>query len=176
MIVMIRNKYENHGVDEYYSSFSGSYFNPHLQQVKNLISRNILRIPSFSVLDLCCGNGEVTNELFSHKIESVIGCDPYMHEEYTLRTGKECFSLSFRDIAMGRLTGIYTSIICSFALHLCEQSMLPRVIIQLKQNTDRLIVISPLKRPFVDGLIYEDFDLTSRGKKVFLKIYDLEAL
>ena len=49
-------------------------------------------------------------------------------------------------------TGQYDSVICSFALHLCPESMLPTVLWNLSEVSDTLVVISPNKRPYCDNI------------------------
>ena len=38
-------------------------------------------------------------------------------------------------------------VVCSFALHLCEASWLPRVVQELSRATDDLLILTPHKRP-----------------------------
>lgn len=145
----IRSYYERMGVDGYYATHGSEYRNPHEAQVRMLLQQaEEDGLIGSRVLDLCCGSGEVTCALPGH---DVTGIDPYTGEAYRKRTGKECLSLSFLDIAQGKLEGKWDTIVCSFALHLCPESLLPQVLWQLRQVATTLIVIAPHKRPDCDG-------------------------
>lgn len=143
----VRNEYNSIGVTAYYLKHSENYRNPHESIVCDLLetAENNGYIGK-RVLDLCCGSGEVTMALKDYN-HTIIGADPYTEEAYRKRTGKEALNLSFKDIAQGKLKGEYDTIICSFALHLCENSMLPVVLYQLSRVSKKLIIITPNKRP-----------------------------
>lgn len=171
----IREEYEINGVEEYYKHLS-NYVNPHINQITELLTRNINRVNPTRVLDLCCGGGEVTSILLNNDINNVIGSDEYTMENYVKNTKKDCFRLSFKDIMADRLEGYFSTIICSFALHLVKEKDLKMLISKLFLHTNKLIVISPHKRPFIDRvegvyLTHLDFVKTYKGKKVYLKIY-----
>lgn len=175
----IRERYERQGVENYYEKNSETYVNPHESQIKDLLIRNIDKFDSNSVLDLCCGGGEVTRVLLEKGIENVIGADPYTCELYTRNTKKHCTNLSFKDILGGKMTRNYTTIICSFALHLLGEENLFMIVNQLFKNTKTIVIIAPHKRPFLEripGVILKfiDFSLTPKGKKVYLRIYGTE--
>lgn len=167
--VGVRNGYAQYGVEKYYETHKNDYRNPHEHIVKKLIHRMQKRgIVGERVLDLCCGSGEVTMAL---KGCDVIGVDPYTANAYYNRTGKEVIPLSFKDIARGKLTGEFDSVICSFALHLCPNSLLPMVLWRLGEITSTLIVITPHKRPYCDtiyGWILVEEILSNR---VRLRVY-----
>ena len=65
----------------------------------------------------------------------------------------------------------YDTIVCSYALHLCDSSKLPIVIYQLSLITNRLIVISPHKKPKINE--EWGFNLTENYylNKIRIKIY-----
>ena len=89
----IRYHYEKYGIENFYAL--GIYENPHRLIVQRLAAQRCSHYES--VLDLACGNGEVTEALPAHV--RVIGVDPYLHEEYRRRTNRKTFSYSFDDIA-----------------------------------------------------------------------------
>jgi hypothetical protein len=100
------------------------------------------------VLDLAAGSGEATLALRELGAAAVHGIDPFTHEAYAQRTGQAAERLTFADIAAGALEGRrYTLIVASFALHLCEPSRLPKLMLQLSRISDALLVLTPHKRP-----------------------------
>lgn len=138
----IRNMYSELGVDAFYKEFGNEYNNPHADIIKKLLSKVEV---GERILDLCCGSGEVTR-CFTDK--DVIGCDPYTYELYKKMTGREVLKYSFKDIAQGALAEYnFDTVICSFALHLCEESMLNPVLFQLAMISNKLIILTPHKRP-----------------------------
>lgn len=171
----IREEYSRKGVEGYYKDIK-DYTNPHIEQIRELLIRNMGRIKLDNILDMCCGAGEVTTTLLSHGINHIKGSDKYTQTIYIKNTGKECIDLSFKDILARKLNENFSTIICSFALHLVDERNLKMIVYELFRHTDNLIIISPHKRPFLDrlpniNLIHRDFTLTPRGKKVYLRIY-----
>ena len=147
----IRNMYSELGVDEFYKEFGNEYKNPHSEIIKKLLADVEV---GDRVLDLCCGSGEVTR-CFPEK--DVIGCDPYTHKLYSKLTGREVLTYSFKDIALGALADYsFDTVICSFALHLCEDSMLNPVLYQLASISDKLIILTPHKRPVIKSYWHLD--------------------
>jgi hypothetical protein len=129
-----------------------------------------------------------------------IGTDPFTFKLYEKNTGCPCLPLSFEDIVKGKLAFYqnfegeiqkikyktrnfassisepFSSIICSFAMHLCDEKQLYPLVNQLFTYSKNMIIITPHKRPALETLTnvtlnFEDFVLTERGKKVFLKSY-----
>ena len=148
----VRNEYAKNGVENYYIKHGGDYLNPHESVVQKLL--NIAEERNYigrRVLDLCCGSGEVTCGLKSYNHE-VVGADPYTIEAYYKRVGQIPVNLSFKDIVQGKLQGRFDSIICSFALHLCEGSMLPTLLWKLGESSNTLIIITPNKKPNCDNI------------------------
>ena len=143
----IRDQYQAKGVDNYYKAEGASYSNPHFEQVRELLLNNHSRIDYRHSLDLCCGSGEVSMVLKEMGFSQTVACDPYTAEAYASNFGKKCWNLSFEDIIRGKLEGQYSSIICSFAMHLCPEKQLFPLCWQLFQHTDQLIIITPHKRP-----------------------------
>ena len=140
----IRNMYSELGVDEFYKEYGNEYTNPHADIIKKLLTG--IDAGDY-ILDLCCGSGEVTR-CFPDK--HIIGCDPYTHELYKKLTNREVLTFSFKDIALGALAEYsFDTVICSFALHLCEESMLNPVLFQLAMITRKLIILTPHKRPYI---------------------------
>lgn len=135
MSISIRTRYDIEGI---YGTYNGEdpYINPHMKDILQLV--NDLNLKSLNILDLCAGNGEISNLLKSNNI--VCGNDPYMAEIYKQNTGLECSEYFFKDISMS-FDQKYDAIICSYALHLCEDSYLSNVLYNLKFK--QLIVLSP---------------------------------
>jgi hypothetical protein len=132
-----------------------------------------------------------------------IGTDPFTFKLYEKNTGCPCLPLSFEDIVKGKLAFYQnyngeiqkikfktrsitssstqtelplSSIICSFAMHLCDEKQLYPLVNQLFTYSKNIIIITPHKRPALETLTnvtlnFDDFVLTERGKKVFLKSY-----
>ncbi len=175
----IRNRYADMGVDAFYKSQGSVYTNPHFPYVATLLRNNKHRIDYNNVLDFCCGSGEVSRVLRDMDYTQSKGCDPYTQKAYVGVMKKPCLGYSFQDVIKGKLAPRqYSSVICSFAMHLCPQKKLYPLVQQLFNCTDQLIIITPHKRPQLeklDGvkLVFEDFTLTDRGKKVRLKCYSL---
>lgn len=171
----MRDNYSMYGVDGYYKNIK-NYTNPHMEQIKTLLVRNLDKINGLNVLDMCCGSGDVTTTLLNNGIMNVKGSDKYTKSIYIENTGKKCLELSFKDILGGNMNGFFSTIICSFALHLVDEKDLMMLVLELFRHTGTLIIISPHKRPFLDkihsiDLIYQDHSLTSRGKRVYFKVY-----
>lgn len=188
----IRDEYAEQGVEAYYRSAAEVYENPHFSYIQSLLEQNKERIDYSKVLDLSAGGGEVTlilrgilGEKFS--TDRIMGTDPFTFRLYEKNTGCRCWGYSFEDIIKGRLTKklsysedkyqtVFSSIICSFAMHLCSEKQLFPLVNQLFLLSKTLIIITPHKRPQLEelegiSLDFEDFTLTERGKKVFLKAY-----
>ncbi len=176
----IRHKYEELGAGEYYRTNGENYKNPHFPQVKALVIRNYPRFdcPDGPILDFCAGGGEVTMALQECGHQLIAGSDPYTHVLYEKNTGTACFRYSFDDLIKGETPGIYRLIISSFAMHLCPEKDLFPLVWALFGAAPVLAVITPHKRPELEKipgvrLLWDDYELTDRGKKVHLKVYDM---
>lgn len=173
----IRNSYADMGVDAFYRNNGDTYQNPHYDYIKQLLVQNESRIGYKSILDFCCGSGEVSQVLHEMGYKLSTGCDPYTQKAYSLRMEKPCLGHSFEDIVQGKLsTKQYSSVISSFAMHLCPAKQLYPLVQELFKCTKQLVIITPHKRPALDeldgvSLVFEDFVLTERGKKVRLMSY-----
>jgi len=173
----IRNSYADMGVDAYYLKNGEHYTNPHFKYIQQLLLQNESRIDYSSVLDFCCGSGEVSQVLYELGYENSAGCDPYTQKAYSLKMEKTCLGYSFEDVIKGKLQGQkYSSVISSFAMHLCDPKQLYPLVHQLFQTTEQVVIITPHKRPALeelDGVVlsFEDFVLTERGKQVRLRAF-----
>ncbi|WP_299453501.1 class I SAM-dependent methyltransferase [uncultured Microscilla sp.] len=181
----IRNQYAEQGVDAYYQQHGDAYENPHFTQIEKLLQQNQSKIGYTHILDFCAGGGEVSRILQAMGFADVQGCDPYTHELYQQQVGQTCLTYNFQEVIQGRLNQWvadqqpnqeFSSIICSFAMHLCPEKQLYPLVSNLFQLTRQLIIITPHKRPALEDLAqvqldFEDFTLTKRGKKVKLKSY-----
>jgi SAM-dependent methyltransferase len=149
----IREAYTIHGVTEYYRVAGGSYRNPHEAEIRALIEDGVGRwnLSLGRVLDLACGSGEVTLALREMGAGQVDGIDPYTGAAYQERTGQAAEAIRFEEIAQGRLDGRwYDLIVCSFALHLIQESWLPVLLYRLGSISDQLWVVTPHQRPEID--------------------------
>ncbi len=172
----IRKLYEQFGAEKYYKEYGQQYQNPHLEQIQKLIQKNQSQLDYNKVLDLCAGGGEVSLMLQKLGFRQITAADPFTQALYQKKTGIKCYNWSFDSIIKGKITGQYSSIICSFAMHLCPEEKLYPLVIQLFTHSKSLAIISPHKRPKLENLTgvildFEDFVLTEKGKKVFLKHY-----
>jgi SAM-dependent methyltransferase len=146
----IRHQYEEHGVEGYYARFGAGYRNPHEPVIREVLREAVARwrLDLRRVLDLACGSGEVTLALRELGVGEIDGVDPYTSEAYLARAGKVAESLSFERIAAGALAErSYSLIVCSFAMHLIEESWLPALLGRLAMISDSLLIITPHKRP-----------------------------
>lgn len=168
----IRGQYEKLGVRGFYES-GMSYKNEHSVYVEKLLRDNHAHLPLSNVLDLGCGGGLVTTTLQSLGYQEIEGIDAYLSMHYNAMTGRPCRRFSFKDIVQGNVHGKYSCIISSFALHLCEKSMLPNLIWHLSEMTSKLVVISPSKFPQIGKPEVERFALTPDKKRVHYREYNL---
>ncbi|MDX2034007.1 MAG: class I SAM-dependent methyltransferase [Blastocatellia bacterium] len=148
--VAIRQLYEQHGAREYYEKFGAEYRNPHEPVICEALREAVRRWrPDLSrVLDLACGSGEATLALEALGAKEIDGVDPFTQEAYLARTGRPAAGHRFEEIAAGALAGrAYSLIVCSFAMHLVEISWLPALLAQLRTLSDRLLILTPHKRP-----------------------------
>jgi SAM-dependent methyltransferase len=146
----IRGEYDRHGSDGYYRRYGRTYRNPHEPIVHDSILSAVRQWkPDLArVLDLAAGSGEATLALREAGAGLIDGIDPYTFEAYFNRTGQTAERVSFDQIAAGALAERrYRLIVCSFALHLCQASRLPRLASQLSLIAPALWVLTPHKRP-----------------------------
>ncbi len=146
----IRGEYERHGAPDYYRRFGHAYRNPHepiiVRSLRTLVPE--WRLDLTHVLDLAAGSGEVTLALRSLGAKSIEATDPFTQAAYAERTGAAAEPFSFEAIAAGALAGrSFSLIVCSFALHLCPPSRLPKTLLALSAVAPTLLVLTPHKRP-----------------------------
>lgn len=105
---------------------------------------------------MCCGKGEVTKIIQSITTYiNVDGLDPFTYEAYKKETGNECIQMTFKDIVCGSLVHKrYDTIFCSYAMHLCEESMLNSLLYNISLICDTLVIITPHKRPNLSKQTY----------------------
>lgn len=169
--MQIRNKYQQMGVDRFYQENSNTYENPHEPIIHSHLNQLIRTgdISQGKILDLCCGTGQVTNFLKTKGFRQITGVDPYTNIEYQKRTNCRAYNFDFRYIAQKGLPEKYDVIICSFALHLCPESLLPQVLWALSQSCKKLIIISPNKKPKIK-VFFEETNAV-KDQRVFSKVY-----
>jgi SAM-dependent methyltransferase len=192
----IREEYADQGVEAFYRTHANVYENPHFPYIKSLLEKNKNRLDYSTVLDFCGGGGEVALILQDLGYENTTGCDPFTYKLFEKNTGKKCWRFSFEDVVKRKLTAKYppspkeslltvrkpfSAIICSFGMHLCPEKMLQPLVFQLFTLSETLVIITPHKRPVLEEiegvqLAFDDFTLTERGKKVFLKSYVYPSL
>lgn len=169
----IRSWYEQVGVEGYYKLHNEDYNNPHFYIIKDLLTNYIKQNDiGNNILDMCCGSGEVTHILKEvNKNFNIEGLDPYTVSAYSKNTGLNCIKYDFKDILRGQLLNKkYDTIICSFALHLCEESMLNTVLYQLSLISNRLIILTPHKRPEINSWWKEIYK--EKKDKVTIRVYE----
>lgn len=170
----VRAGYEELGVEDYYLKHSDDYSNPHINIIKAIFDNSeCYNYIGTNILDLCCGSGEVTNILKNENFNNIEGLDPFTASAYKRNTGKKCLIYNFKDIVNGALNNKrYDTIICSYAMHLCEESMLNILLYQLSLIADTLIIITPHKRPKIACWWKEVYSFKYSGTT--LKIYRKE--
>ena len=152
------------------------YENPHAREVEALLRKNAAQLPLESVLDLACGTGLITSVLKDLGFDA-IGLDQFLGSDYTARTGRPCYQMSFKEVAYGGLPNHkFSCIICSFALHLCPKSMMPDLLWRLSERSNTLVVISPTKFPLIGKPEVENFYSTSANKRIHFRTYNLPIL
>lgn len=146
----IRSKYQIYGVERFYKSYVDDYENPHepiIHESIRFVNDN-WDVDFSSCLDLACGTGEVTMALVELGHERVDACDAYSRKAFELRTKRKCNVVSFDDIMSGMLNGErYSTVVCSFTLHLLEMSKLPTFLYKLTEISSQLLILTPHKRP-----------------------------
>ncbi|HRJ14778.1 MAG TPA: hypothetical protein PLI34_07265 [Saprospiraceae bacterium] len=174
----VRNRYAELGVEVYYREEGSDYNNPHFPQIRQLLLNNRHRIDFSHSLDFCCGSGEVSKVVLEMGFPLPSASDPFTAEAYGRNFDAECLPWSFDDVIRGKAEGRFSSVICSFAMHLCPEKKLFPLTRQLLSMAPQLVVVTPHKRPDLSKLEgvqldFEDAWRTERGKSVFLKSYSL---
>lgn len=161
--------YARLGIKEFYQKVGKDYFNPHEGDIKTLVAH--LADPTLSYLDLGCGSGVVSEALLESGCSQITGCDPFLSAVYTNKLNLPCLDYSFEEIASGKLTTSFDVIICSYAMHLVPESYLPSLLYQLSTICQKLIILTPHKRPAINHFwqLTNEFTLN----KTKLKTYQL---
>lgn len=150
----IVNEYKKHGVDNFYRLHGHDYENPHKSIIEYLLAeaKNEWNIKG-NILDLCCGSGEVSNMFCECDVN---GIDPYTKELYEANTNNDCVKMTFKDIVVKGIGKPYDFVICSYAMHLCEKSMLPMLLYRISEVTNNLVIITPHKKPNCNGEFFRE--------------------
>lgn len=178
----LRPLYEKWGVEQYYRQHAQQYQNPHLPQIEALIKRNADKMDLSAPLDFCCGGGEVTQTLLALGGNHITASDPFTHQLFAQHfPAITCYQWDFQAVVRGEIQGNFSCIICSFALHLAPEQQLFTLAWNLLQHAPLLVVITPHKRPAIEemegfSLLWADFECTKKGKKVFMKAYQLATI
>lgn len=171
----IRPLYDEFGATSYYQRFGAAYRNPHEPIIGRLLAAALAAYPSDTthVLDLACGSGEATLALRTLGAARITGVDPFTGEAYRARTSQTALPHSFEQIAAGALDGQrFSLIVCSFALHLVDDSRLPVLCYQLSRLAPRLIVLTPIKRPHIQPAWGWQLITEMMQDRVRLRLYD----
>ncbi len=146
-----RKNYQEYGIENFYKKFSKNYINPHEPKINRAIKFIVENwdMDLYKILDLAAGSGEVTRSLMEMGYNAIEGADPFTFLLYEKKTGKICHKISFDNILLGKFKKKYSTIICSFALHLADESKLPMIIWNLSIMTKNLIILSPHKKPII---------------------------
>lgn len=160
----IRDEYSKMGVETFYKKNKSTYINPHIDNIHLTLDWIISKINITSFIDLAAGNGEVTSYLDKNGIKNGFGIDPYLFDTYEQNTGKKCLPLSFEDIATNDLYYDTQTIICSYALHLCDKSYFNNLIYNLSRSCEYFVLISPSKYPIITDDYFELIDSTIINK------------
>lgn len=160
-------EYAKFGIKGFYEEIGESYTNPHQKDIKNLIK--VISVPNLRYLDLGAGDGIVSQELIANNCLNVEGCEPFLNDLYKSRTKLSCLTFSFEDIAKGLLNKQYDVIVCSYAMHLAEKSILPNLLFQLSQSCRKLIILTPHKNPVIN--IYWTLQEETVLNKTTMRIY-----
>lgn len=167
--------YDEYGSTGYYERFGAAYRNPHEPIIARLIQQAMRehRLDTARVLDLACGSGEITMALREIGVTDITGIDPFTGAAYTARTGQPALSYTFEQIENGVLNEErYSLIVCSFALHLADDSRLPTLCYQLSRSAPALVVITPIKRPHVQEAWGWQLTHETMVERVRLRVYN----
>ena len=146
----IRDQYSKMGVSTYYKKHKNDYINPHESRVQSCLNWTIDKIDIGIFLDLACGNGEVSGYLKNKGYTNFKGCDPYFMEIFKNKFNTECYDLRFEDISKNSLPEKFDTIICSYAIHLCNKTYFNNLLWNLSINCKNLVIISPSKYPIIE--------------------------
>lgn len=155
----IRSEYEKSSPEKYYKTKSDEYENPHKERIQKCLDYLMDKINIGRFLDLSSGDGLVTDYLENKGYKDFKLSDPYFYDIISSKWGKEkTIKLSFEDISKFGLDENFDTIICSYALHLCEKSYLNNLFYQLSKSCNYFVVISPSKYPIIDETFFKIID------------------
>jgi hypothetical protein len=135
------------------------------------------------VLDLACGSGEASLALYGWLRAMVppqlgrlllTAADPFTAGAFRARTGlPNVVSWSFEDVQAGCLQGrAFDMVMCSFAMHLLDDSRLFTTLHELSIAAKWLVLLSPHKRPHVkDGCGWQLVH-SSVHERVHVRLYE----
>lgn len=173
----IRHQYQQLGVRAFYEAHGATYRNPHEAAIAAAltVAHQTWALDLRHVLDLACGSGEATLTLQTLGAEKITGVDPFTAPAYQARTGAPAQPWTFEQIAAGALAGQrYTSIVCSYALHLLEGSRLPQLCWQLSQLAPTLLILTPHQRPHIKADWGWHLAEEIRVNRVRVRLYKVE--
>jgi hypothetical protein len=184
----MRANYDILGVEGYYKKNNESYQNPHFPVLKRAIGTVFDKLfpllvlnesVGLKLLDIACGSGEVTvasKEWADKRLisTSMVACDPFTSKAYFNRIGQECLELNFQDIASCQIDDNFDIAFCSFALHLCPESLLYSFMYALSLNTKYFIILSPHKKPVLKDTDLGNFQLkfTWIVERIHIRVFE----
>jgi hypothetical protein len=118
---------------------------------------------------MSCGNGEITSILVNNNIKNINATDPYLCPSYNKKYNFNCMNYSFKDILNNKLNINYSTIFCSYALHLADNSMIPNISWNLSLISEYLVIITPNNKPIINSGWNKILNL--KYKKSKCKIY-----
>lgn len=175
--------YDTIGSNSFYQLFSLDknlkYNNPHSKKFNHIICQILkhIQLSEHVILDLSAGSGEITKELQKNNLENkIVGCDPYLFEQYEQSTNVQCHKYTFDDIINNEAINLpkYFSIIfCSYALHLCNN--INQLLKYFSIKSKYFCILSP------NGHNFQDIECTGycvdwQFKHKNIKIYLLKSL
>lgn len=140
----IRHEYEKKGVAQYYLEHGNEYINPHYHDIHAAITKWRNLFENKSIIDLCAGSGEVSTSLKSIA-QSIEGIDPFTYQSYQRNTRLKCHQHDFKRLAFEGFPVKADMIVCSYAIHLCPESMIHQLTWQMTNVCNELIILSPHK-------------------------------
>lgn len=161
----IRNEQLKSNVNQFYKNKENPYENPHEKIIHSHLFHLIKmgNLKNDSVMDLCCGVGQVSKFLKEVGFKNVEGSDPNANMEYQKRTGFKAYNYSFLRLSNRGFEKNYKYVICSFALHLCPPLLLSKVLYTLSKNCEKLIIISPNSLPVINDYWVEELSYISEN-------------
>lgn len=154
----IRDEYIKSSPDEYYSTKRSEYKNPHLDRINKCLDYVYNKIDIGYFLDLACGDGIVSEYLSNKGLNEFKGSDPYFKEIYENKFNRKCYDYRFEDIAKNGINDKFNTVICSYALHLCNKSYMNNLLYNISNMCEYFVVISPSKYPIINEHYFKLID------------------